>query len=418
MKSLFIIGELLILLKCAALAMTQDHLRILNEVNTQSIDVGPTDMNKDPTKKGETNNNNKPIICNRNLMFSYGMEGYDSPTLDQHQYCPLITQNCCKQEDELNSVKIWNTQLKPTIERYYGVYLKSIKYILGFSPEISKLAMSYKDSTEQRCKHASEDYLQLNLSLKITNEVYRSLFTAIERVSEIRKGFFCFICDGHAHSKLHEYWSSGNKAFHNSVYLSKSFCEKLVGQTVSSAFFTTYYLKRLANSLGTLVSCKTENRTVTQYEIPLYTQNQVKNCYFFKEKYFFFFCENYCEKFHMTNAHPVFDGDVSQLRKFVSLIMAERHLVFAYPNNNVFINSMGDVEDFLQKNLSLVYDDTIFFRPAAQKIMLDNFKSDVVYFGGVDPYESVEDALYQLILDSAIITKVVTFSAMVFMLWS
>lgn len=345
------------------------------------------------------------IICNRDLMFSYGMEGYKNPTIDPHAYCPMITQNCCTPTDATNSIQIWNTQLKPNIERYYEVYIHAIKYILGFSQEVLNLAKEFQESSETKCKNAAEDYINLDLTPKITMDVFKAISISLERVAEIRKGFYCIICDGRTHQKLSEYWSSSSAFNQNKLFLSKAFCEKLVEHTISASYFTIHYLKRLADNMGTLMNCKTGNSTHIEYEIPRWTQDQIKNCYFFRNKYFFFFCENYCEKFHLTKSTPVFDGDIGELQKYVVHIMENRHSAFKYSSNNILMDGVGATEELLRANGVKIRKDTVFIRPAAQKVMLEQYPSDVVYYGGVNPWESAEKALYQLVINSGDIMK-------------
>lgn len=60
------------------------------------------------------------------------------------------------------------------------------------------------------------------------------------------------------------------------------------------------------------------------FEVSFWTNQRVKNCYFFKDKFFFFFCENYCEEFHLTKSEGIFDGELEQIKKFVDQIMENK----------------------------------------------------------------------------------------------
>lgn len=351
------------------------------------------------------------------MMLSYGLEGYSSPRTETHKYCPMITQNCCSPQDETTSMQLWNNQAKHVLERYYETYLYSIKYLLGFSSEIYLLAKDYEKSQNADCKNAAADYLKMNFNPKITQDVYKAFVISLEKMGDVRRGFYCILCDAKTQERLKDFWSSTNLFYRDRVYFSKEFCRKLVEHTIRASYFTIYYLKRYVENAARLINCKNGGGNGLEYEIPFWTSQQVKNCYYFKEKYFFFFCERYCQKFHLTKANAIFDGDLGELKKFVNHIMEHRHEVFYYPNNNILMDTVGFAEDYIKHHYEDVFKDTVFFRPATEQVMLDTFKTDVVYYGGMDPWESVENSLYQLVLSGSGILKVMLTQLVLVGLW-
>ena len=146
--------------------------------------------------------------------------------------------------------------------------------------------------------------------------------------------------------------------------------------------------------MATLINCKVNNSTKLEYDIPVSLAQQIKNCYYFKNKYFFYFCEKYCEKFHLTKASEVFDGDLVQLKKFVDHMILYRRIALNYPNNNLLIDGIRYEESYLNDYYDEVLKDLVFIRPQMQQVMLDKIKTDVVFWGGEDPYLSVKDNLY------------------------
>lgn len=54
-------------------------------------------------------------------------------------------------------------------------------------------------------------------------------------------------------------------------------------------------------------------------------------------------------------------------------------------------------EDLLKSNYEFVLDENIFF-PAAHTVQLDQFKTDILYYGGMDPWTSCESSLYEMAL--------------------
>lgn len=217
------------------------------------------------------------------------------------------------------SLQLWNSQGRKQVETYYETYLYSLKYILGYSIEGINLANDFKNSQNIECKTAAQDYLGMNLNLKITQDVYRTFVSALEKIAQLRKGFFCILCDARTQEKLVDYWASTNLFYQDRIYFSQEFCKKLVENTIRGAYFQVFYFKKFAETLSKLISCQT-NEPKVEYEISYLTTQQVKNCYYFKDKFFFFFCENYCENFHLVKADGLFDGELKQLKKFVDLI--------------------------------------------------------------------------------------------------
>lgn len=421
MNILLLVGNLLILLDRVKTDFMQQSGRILAptfDTVSQAANVVPSHETTATTNiQSSQTTNSAPIRCNQEMMLSYGLEGYSTAQVSTHKYCPMITQNCCTAADETTSMQLWNNQVKYTVERYYETYLYSIKYILGFSQEVYRLAQDYEKSENSTCKNAANDYISMNFNVKITQDIYKSFVTSLEKMGDIRRGFYCIMCDGRTQAKLKDFWATTNLFYRDRIYFSKEFCRKLVDNTIRSSYFTVYYLKRFAENMVTLINCKTGNNTSLEYEIPFTTKQQVKNCYYFKDKYFFFFCENYCEKFHLTRANAIFDGDLGELKKFVEHVMATRQSAFYYPSNNILMDGVGFEEDYLKYYYSEVLKDTVFYRPTTQQVMLDKFKTDVVYYGGMDPWESCENSLYQLVLASAGLAKAFVISVIVLLSW-
>lgn len=70
-------------------------------------------------------------------------------------------------------------------------------------------------------------------------------------------------------------------------------------------------------------------------------------------------------------------------------------------------------EDLLKKNFEIVFNESIFFK-AASNVHLDEFKTDVVYWGGMDPWESAENSLYEISIAGEVLLKVAALLTLVF----
>ena len=349
---------------------------------------------------------NPQLACNQEIMISYGLTGYGQAMVQPHQFCPSVTDNCCTPDDELASMHYWSTDARFKIERYYEITLYAIKYLIGYSPEVFLLAREFEQSAKLECKKAAVDYLSMNLNPQLTRDIYNTYTMSLGRMSDLRRGFYCTLCDVRTQSKLRDFWASSNLFYQDRLYYSRDFCRKLVDQTIRASFYTVNYFKRYTENMAQLMNCKTGATDRPTFDISFWTRQQTKNCFFFRRKYFFFFCENYCEKFSLTKASPLLDGDLLNLRKFTDFVTRYRNKSFKYPVNNILMDGVTYEENFMKDMYSEVLRDVVFFRAGSeQQVLLDKFKTDVVYYGGMDPYLPAENCKFELVMIGADITR-------------
>ena len=66
-------------------------------------------------------------------------------------------------------------------------------------------------------------------------------------------------------------------------------------------------------------------------------------------------------------------------------------------------------------NFKEILKDLVFFRPLQQQTMLEKFKTDIVYYGGVNPYLSIVDNDYEVNLEFANLVKLCQFLVLFFL---
>ena len=72
------------------------------------------------------------------------------------------------------------------------------------------------------------------------------------------------------------------------------------------------------------------------------------------------------------------------------------------------MDGMTYEESFLKDMYPEVLRDIVFFRAGAeQQVLLDKFKTDVVYYGGLNPFIAIENSKYELALASAPVLRAV-----------
>ena len=136
--------------------------------------------------------------------------------------------------------------------------------------------------------------------------------SSIKKFSELRRGFFCFLCDANNQKMVPDFYNTTNLLAYKQIYYSKEFCKRLVDDTITASFYQVYDMKRFLDATSVLVNCKRgrDSEYDITYEISLEQQDAVKNCYYFRNKFFFQFCQKYCTLFNITKASPVLEGDL------------------------------------------------------------------------------------------------------------
>lgn len=82
-------------------------------------------------------------------------------------------------------------------------------------------------------------------------------------------------------------------------------------------------------------------------DIPVEQEKHIQNCFLYREKYFFFFCEKYCEYYHITKYSPVFDGRLEDYKNFVLHVSTFRKEYFYLPTNNFLLEDTNGIERYL-----------------------------------------------------------------------
>lgn len=194
---------------------------------------------------------------------------------------------------------------------------------------------------------------------------------AIADIAKLRSGFYCVLCDARTQSKLTEFWSSNNFMNRNTIYFDKQFCSQLVKEQIRMSYYMVYYVKPYIDNMVTLVNCTLNEDHNLTFNINADTQQQVKNCYFMRNQFFFYFCEKYCENFHLTKPTILFDGDIAQLKTVVDFVIDQGSRAYHYAGNNILTDGLDYELNTLNLNWDRLRLETGFFNPNSQKHFLD-----------------------------------------------
>lgn len=155
------------------------------------------------------------------------------------------------------------------------------------------------------------------------------------------------------------------------------------------------------------MKCIINNKQIQNltYSVGYMREKRVKNCYYFKEKYFFFFCEGYCEDFSLIKSAGIVEGDLSEIKPFVEFFNNYKEQLFEDPGTNVLMGGMSYEEEYLMENLGNFAKEVVFFPPMSDEVDLKGFEIDVDISSGVNPYFSAEHSQFNIAIAGVEIMK-------------
>jgi hypothetical protein len=119
------------------------------------------------------------------------------------------------------------------------------------------------------------------------------------------------------------------------------------------------------------MNCKLGESQDLVFDIPDQLKQEVKNCYYMKNKFFFYFCEKYCEHFHLVSPSDLFDGSLGQFKQVIEYMIPRLEKAFEFPTNNILTDGIQYETSVLKMNWKVVFKQTVFFNPTQQQHLLD-----------------------------------------------
>ena len=339
--------------------------------------------------------------CNIDLIRSYGLMGLESPRDANGQYCPLVSSSCCTEKDEETSMKVWKSTFMPRLVKHYELYLYSLRFLLGYANQGALLAGDFVNSPTSQCYEIAKEFRSTYTNTSVNSKIYKLTVNALEKVSELRRGFFCMACDAKFHQDLVQNDAKEGDYYSSRLFYSKSFCYKLTKGTINSAYYSVTFLPTYAENLASIIDCKMQTKVRLTFEVDYWSRQHVKNCFYFGKKYFFFYCERYCEMFSMTNSSPIFDGNIAQVRTFVDMVTKYRDEAFYQSKENSLIDVNSYDEKFNEDFFEEVLKSSSMIPAVLNGPSLNGRKTDILFDGGYDPYLVVEKNEYPIEFSSA-----------------
>lgn len=392
------------------------------------------------------------------MLGNYGLEGLEYPTEKRHRFCPALRRSCCSQEDVIKSMDFWITNDRHFVERYYESFLLSIRYILGWIGEVQNLAEHFKPTgvyTEAKkdsriltksnvdpqnrpknggqddevvltgddaCNKAAAEVDRLKTSQSLIKADFSSIKSYISKLLETRKGFYCTLCDSDSQEKNFKLWKMiypFDNENPDKFIFGYDFCNTFSNIAIPFVNYIFSTLKVYMDSAVTLLVCQKQklidmdasaeltvyNRKITFENRPVYQINPKEKetfmrCYALKEKKEIFACQNFCTWFDMTTPNPVIDGDIRQIKVFVSFLKHNKNL-FRDPKNNILVEDLEGAENTLSMNWNNLFTKKNFFSSTDKFGVMDAHNSIVVREEGINPFLSSVENGYIISFTSA-----------------
>lgn len=280
---------------------------------------------------------------------------------------------------------------------------------------------------DDACNKAAADIKKLVLSKSLMKADFNSIKSYFTKMIEIRKGFYCIICDSETQEKLTKAWKMlfpyDNDSHIDKFILSESFCSKFSNIAIPYVFYIFDTLRVYLDAATTLLVCQKEKLISINAEKELTAQNKkidfktrpvykiankerstFQKCYTLKGSKNVFACQQFCTWFDLTAANKVVDGDVLQIKAFISFIKHNKNL-FKNPENNILIKDIQHLEATLSLNWNNVLSTNTFFSSNDKFGVMDLDNTLVIPGEAMDPFPPSVDNGYIINLEFVKIIK-------------
>lgn len=303
--------------------------------------------------------------CRFDVLNAYSLYS-DTPSLSfKNPICPRLAQNCCGPRDIKKIPELWKYDQK-RMQAHNTVYLKTLRYLVGFGKEYYRIAMKmrkqyerkktglklgrvkkedekkddegalFEDITE-KCYKASLMVTTLNYDKRPkAAKFYDGLNDRARFLQTVRHKFYCMLCaptplkNGKVSQDNETIVKKRGNPFGESIVrLPKSTCYHIANNTVEMGYELFHnYGVFLENTMKMAKCIKVQ---ANKFDIKSSRFNEfaddplglvhvdsyktrVRNCKnSLNEKYKTGECRKYCKKFNLAKPTPLFDGDMPRI---------------------------------------------------------------------------------------------------------
>lgn len=368
--------------------------------------------------------------CSFRLLNSYSLYG-DAASLEApNPICPNLKGNCCGPQDFEKIPELWKYDQK-RIQAYNMTYLRTLRYIMGYSKEYYKLAKqilkAYKeknqgdlwgridkkndgqknesglnlkmgDETFKDCYEAALDLSHINYDvLPKIDQVYDRLNHRARFLHTLRHNFYCMMCSPRGLKGIIKFswYSNWTKKLKFPEKLCKEFTDNTLDITVEMhQNYHRFLSKALKLSMcidfkDNKFNTKSEKfKKLTNDPLGFKASNksrEIKSCRKTSGKKFSMYaCEDYCNAFNIAKPTIPFDGDMPRILQ-VYEYLEQLEPFMEYPESNLFKDDIAKLKTSIEENRHHVEDR--FFKTVNHKVDLAEFKSEFTGNNNINPFE-------------------------------
>jgi hypothetical protein len=368
-------------------------------------------------------------------------------------------------------MELWVTNDRTFIEKYYDSYLTTLKYLIGWIEEGQKLAKEFEpsgfkvkepvdgagpnnngsrvlqgkkgnnkvkstdnllnvidpfstestpkvfDSDMDRCNYASRMMKETQSSKSTVKADFSAAKSYIMKLVDIRRGFYCTLCDADSQEKISKMWLTAfrhNTNMPDKFIFGSQFCNEFSTNSLKFIKYITGTLRKYLNSLSVLMVCKmnslnsrgaieelnASNKKLTFDNVPVYEVNKENYSKYFrceklKNNTSVFACGDLCKLFDFTAPNPFIDGDILQNKMFFNFIKKNKNL-FENPENNVLDEKFAESETQMAMIWNQLFNKPNFFSSNDQYGVMDRHNTLVFNGDGANPYVISDENGYLL----------------------
>ena len=293
---------------------------------------------------------------------------------------------------------------------------------------------------DDACNMAAAKVIKLNTSKSLMKADFSSIKSYFTKLVEVRKGFYCIICDSESQEKLTKSWKiifphDGENAQIDKFIMGDNFCSNFSNIAIPYVYYIFDTLKVYLDAASTLMVCQKEKLISMDAEKELTIQNKkiefksrpvykisskerstFQKCFTLKGSKNVFACQQFCSWFDLTATNRILDGDLHQIKEFVSFIKHNKNL-FENPENNILVDDIQQTEATLSLNWNTVLGTKSFFT-SSDKFGVMDVENTIIFNGdAMNPFDPSVDNGYILNFEFVQVFRNSVFAVMLALFW-
>ena len=267
--------------------------------------------------------------CNKRFLNAMGFEGLEWSKPLTLEMCPMISQSCCTEEDQLNMYTYWvnggeENNLKERFEFHREVYGELLDNAIAVHRRAVITGYLLRFRKVSNCKVLARRIASFNIE-DVAARLKEALNDMHDFFEKTYKGFYCGMCD----ATTLPFYSEESETF----FISKKFCRDVVTNSLNVLiYFHSHFTKFLNLTARFLASCNAKgdykDKTIEsrfKFTVPRKTFDILNECKKRRnDTSWLDACRKLCVQYHPSRYSDFFQPNLKKYRNFNKFI--NRHL--------------------------------------------------------------------------------------------